>query len=68
MQKKEHFAAAEKRRRAMKKYLLLTGAALIGLSGSANASNSALTVEMDGGYTTGIDKTSSRYVRCIISY
>lgn len=52
----------------MKKYLLLTGAALIGLSGSANASNSALIVEMDGGYTTGIDKTSSRYVRCIIAY
>ena len=37
-------------------------------SSNENASNSALIVEMDGGYTTGIDKTSSRYVRCIIAY
>ena len=35
--KKERFAAAEKRRKAMRKYLLMAGAALIGLGGSALA-------------------------------
>ena len=32
------------------------------------ASDTALTVDMDGGYTSDIYKTSSRYVRCIIAY
>ena len=66
-QKKERFfATAEKRRKAMRKYLLLVGAALLGLSGSAYAAINCATPPTCSalGYTDNSSKCPDNNVKC----
>ena len=66
-QKKERFfATAEKRRKAMRKYLLLVGAALLGLSCSAYAAINCATPPTCSalGYTDNSSKCPDNNVKC----
>ena len=66
-QKKERFfATAEKRRKAMRKYLLLVGTALLGLSGSAYAAINCATPPTcsELGYTDNSSKCPDNNVKC----